>query len=138
MIPNYGMYPQQMQRLNYLEQQMQNTQMPQSVQVLKGRPVTSIEEVRAIPIDFDGSTFYFPDSANNRIFSKQIGLNGQAIVRMYEITDLPVQQPMTTDTTKFVSQDEFNSTIKQLMEQLEQIKQGGVETNANAANGTIF
>jgi hypothetical protein len=44
--------------------------------MIKGRPVASIEEVRALPIDFDGSIFYFPDMSNNRIYTKQIGLNG--------------------------------------------------------------
>ena len=28
---------------------------------LKGKPVTSLDEVRAASIDFDGSIFYFPD-----------------------------------------------------------------------------
>lgn len=43
-------YPssQQMRQPNYLPQ-------------LKGRPVSSIDEARAIPIDFDGSIFFFPD-----------------------------------------------------------------------------
>ena len=40
--------------------------------MLKGRPVSSIEEVRAASIDFDGSVFYFPDIANKRIYTKQI------------------------------------------------------------------
>jgi len=34
------------------------------------RPVTSVEEVRSYPIDFDGSIFFFPDFSNNRIFTK--------------------------------------------------------------------
>lgn len=45
MIPNYGMYPQQQQRLNYLESQMATQQ-----NLLRGRPVASLDEVRAIPI----------------------------------------------------------------------------------------
>lgn len=113
MIPNYGFYPQQQQRLNYLEQQMSAG--------LRGRPVASIEEVKAIPIDFDGSTFYFPDASNERIYTKQIGLNGQAILRMYQLSDIP--QPQTVD---FVSKDEFNKAIEDLKMQ---IKQGGIEND---------
>mgnify|MGYP006945383440 CR=1 FL=1 len=30
------------------------------------RPVSSLEEVRASVIDFDGSVFYFPDTANKK------------------------------------------------------------------------
>jgi hypothetical protein len=42
------------------------------------RPVSSIEEVRAASIDFDGSVFYFSDLANKRIYTKQINLDGTA------------------------------------------------------------
>ena len=37
---------------------------------LKGRPVASFDEARAMPIDFDGSIFFFPDLANKRIYTK--------------------------------------------------------------------
>ena len=111
MIPNYGIYPQQTQRLNYLESQ-----------IIKGRPVASVEEVRAMPIDFDGSVFYFPDQSNNRIYTKQIGLNGQSVIRVYELAN----QPIATET-KYVSQEEFTQAISNLTAQLEQIKQGGKE-----------
>lgn len=123
MIPNYGMYPQQQQRLNYLESQMATQQ-----NLLRGRPVASLDEVRAIPIDFDGTIFYFPDVSNNRIYTKQIGLNGQAVFRMYELTDLP-STPQPTSTQDFVSKEEFNQAINDLSAQLTQIKQGGGTVN---------
>ena len=44
------------------------------------RPVSSLEEVRASAIDFDGSVFYFPDAANKTIYTKQINLDGTALV----------------------------------------------------------
>lgn len=115
MIPNYGMYPQQMQRLNYLESQV----MPASM--IKGRPVASIEEVRALPIDFDGSIFYFPDMSNNKIYTKQIGLNGQSILQVYSLTELPVTE------VKYVTKEEFNLALNELTAKLEQIKQGGTD-----------
>ena len=111
MIPNYGIYPQQTQRLNYLESQ-----------IIKGRPVASVEEVRAMPIDFDGSVFYFHDQSNNRIYTKQIGLNGQSVIRVYELANQPIAAE-----TKYVSQEEFTQAISNLTAQLEQIKQGGKE-----------
>ena len=115
MIPNYGMYPQQMQRLNYLESQVMPTNM------IKGRPVASIEEVRALPIDFDGSVFYFPDMSNNKIYTKQIGLNGQSILQIYSLTELPVAE------VKYVTKEEFNLALNELTAKLEQIKQGGAD-----------
>lgn len=119
MIPNYGFYPQQQQRLNYLESQVAMQQ-----QTLRGRPVASLDEVRAIPIDFDGSTFYFPDTANDRIYTKQIGLNGQAVFKMYQLTELP-SISQTSSNQEFVSKVEFAQAINNLNAQLTQIKQGG-------------
>lgn len=125
MIPNYGLYPQQMQRLNYLESQMPNQP------IIKGRPVSSIEEVKGALVDFDGSISYFPDMANNRIFTKQIGLNGQSAIQMYQLTELPVAQPQQDVTKNFVTQTEFNDAIKTLTAQLNNIKQGGSNDNVS-------
>ena len=57
---------------------------------IKGRPVSSIEEARAISIDFDGSIFYFPDLANKRIYTKQINMDGTASLKVYEFKEEPV------------------------------------------------
>ena len=54
------------------------------------RPVSSLEEVRASAIDFDGSVFYFPDAANKTIYTKQINLDGTALVNMYVMQEIPV------------------------------------------------
>ena len=53
---------------------------------LKGRPVTSLEEVRAATIDFDGSIFFFPDLANKKIYTKQINMDGTMTLNVYELT----------------------------------------------------
>jgi len=37
---------------------------------LKGRPVSSLEEVRAAAVDFDGTISFFPDLANGKIYTK--------------------------------------------------------------------
>ena len=55
---------------------------------MKGRPVSSLEEVRAASIDFDGSIFYFPDLANKRIYTKQINMDGTAALNMYELKEI--------------------------------------------------
>ena len=59
---------------------------------IKGRPVSSLEEARAMSIDFDGSIFYFPDLANQRIYTKQINLDGTATLNVYEYKELPDPQ----------------------------------------------
>ena len=77
---------------------------------LKGRPVASLEEARASSIDFDGSVFYFPDLANKRIYTKQINMDGTSTLLMYELKELPVEQPQAS----YITREEFDSTINQL------------------------
>lgn len=103
MYPNYNYYPPQQQPK------------PQVPPYLKGRPVSSLEEVRAIPIDFDGSIFYFPDIANRRIYTKQINLDGTATINMYEYKSIQQQEltPMQ-DTSVFITREEFNKAIEEL------------------------
>lgn len=77
---------------------------------LKGRPVASLEEARASSIDFDGSVFYFPDLANKRIYTKQINMDGTSTLLMYELKELPIEQPQAT----YITREEFDTTINQL------------------------
>ena len=97
---------------------------------LRGRPVSSLDEVRAVPIDFDGSIFYFPDLSNNRIYTKQIDLNGQAVFKMYKLTEIP-----TTNYTDSVGREEFNKVIAEINAQLAALKQGGI---ADEQHNAIF
>ena len=78
--------------------------------MLKGRPVSSIEEARASSVDFDGTVFYFPDLANKRIYTKHINLDGTASLLMYELKEIPVEQP------SFVTREEFENTVNQIKE----------------------
>lgn len=104
MATNYPYYsiqqPYYTQPVRYVEQpQLQ----------IKGRPVTSIEEVRAMTIDFDGSVFYFPDLANKRIYTKQINYDGTSTINIYELL-----QVANKSETQYVTRDEFNGLISQL------------------------
>lgn len=78
--------------------------------ILKGRPVSSFDEVRASSIDFDGSIFYFPDIANNRIYTKQINMDGTSTVLMYELKEFPKEQM----TSQYITREEFEAVIAQL------------------------
>ena len=65
---NYNQYPQQQYNNQQLGGRPQSWNMQQQIPLV--RPVSSVEEVRAYPIDFDGSIFYFPDIANKKIYTK--------------------------------------------------------------------
>ena len=85
------------------------------------RPVSSIEEVRAASIDFDGSVFYFSDLANKRIYTKQINLDGTAQLNMYELKETPIMEQPIVDTSKFVTRGEFDEVINRLKNYLNSI-----------------
>lgn len=106
-IPNYNVYQTQQQvRLPYGDPN-----------ILKGRPVTSIEEVRAAPIDFDGSVFYFPDMTNNRIYTKQINMDGTASFKVYELRATPIETMTMPNMSNFVTREEFEQLKAALIPQ---------------------
>lgn len=84
----------------------------QAVTGLKGYPVSSLEEVRAAVVDFDGSIFFFPDLINKRIYTKQINLDGTASLNMYAIAELPVEK--TPAETGYITKEEFDKAIQEL------------------------
>ena len=88
---------------------MQYAPIPQG---LKGRPVSSFEEARAMTIDFDGSTFFFPDLANKRIYTKQINMDGTASLFVYELREKPVETAVPTGD--FITREEFEKVIQEL------------------------
>ena len=81
--------------------------------MLKGRPVASLDEVRAIPVDFDGSVFYFPDLANGKIYTKQINQDGTSSLFVYERKEIP-------DVTyqSYVTKEELNQILMELKQSL--------------------
>jgi hypothetical protein len=82
---------------------------------LKGRPVSSLEEARVSTIDFDGSIFYFPDVANKCIYTKQINMDGTATLNMYELREIPAENPNTTPLlSNYITREEFEDAIAQL------------------------
>ena len=106
MATNYPYYPQQPM---YPRPGIQYVDQTQPQMGIKGRPVSSIEEARAISIDFDGSVFYFPDLANRRIYTKQINMDGTASLNVYELKNEPV-----VSSPQYVTREEFETTLAQL------------------------
>ena len=121
MFQNYNYYPPQ---TNQVSQQAYTTtpQYLRSVppQGLRGRPVSSLDEVRATSIDFDGSIFYFPDIANRRIYTKQINMDGTANLLMYELKEIPREKEyeQMPSIEQFVTKDEFERVLADLRQSL--------------------
>ena len=81
---------------------------------LKGHAVSSLEEVKASTIDFDGTIFYFPDIANKRIYTKTVGMDGVALLNMYELKPLP--SPL--EEKDFITRTEFDQALARISELL--------------------
>ncbi len=114
---NYPYYPQPpmpQQQIPYQRPGMAYVDQTQPQMGIKGRPVTSIEEARAISIDFDGSVFYFPDLANKRIYTKQINMDGTSSLNVYEWKNDPV-----VNSPQYVTREEFETVLKQLKQAIE-------------------
>ena len=103
---------QQPNYLNYQQYRPVQSVIQQPYTGLKGRPVASIEEARASIIDFDGSIFFFPDLANKRIYTKQINMDGTALLSVYELKEIPIEPELTPQA--YVTREEFETVINQL------------------------
>lgn len=116
MAVNYPYYmPQQFSAAPYTPQQrMQYVEQPQIG--IKGRPVSSIEEVKATSIDFDGSVFFFPDLANKKIYTKQINLDGTSTLNVYELKNTPVETVI--NPSQYITREEFETALAQLKEKI--------------------
>lgn len=72
-------------------------------------------------IDFDGTVFYFPNLANQKIYTKQINLDGTPAIKIYELAKQP--EPVAAGqaslpTEELVTKKEFKETIENLLQQI--------------------
>lgn len=110
---NYNQYPQQQYNNQQLGGRSQGWNMQQQIPLV--RPVSSVEEVRAYPIDFDGSIFYFPDIANKKIYTKYINMDGTVSINLYELKSMPsFETTPAADLSAYITRDEFEVAMAQL------------------------
>lgn len=129
--PNAYYYPNQPQQ-SYAPRQVPY-EMPQQ-NLLKGRFVSSVDEVRAAQVDFDGSVFIFPDMANKKIYTKQIDLNGN--VKLEEYDWVPIEK--TAAVGDFVTKQEFEETMAKVKEAISQATQPQVTPQPQSKEGFNF
>ena len=102
------------------QQEMMQQQVPQQMQMIKGRPVSSLEEARASMIDLDGSMYVFTDVANKKIYTKQILLDGTAELKTYVLEEQ--KQTQTNTNSSYVLQQDFEEAIEILTKQINKLK----------------
>lgn len=107
---------------NYYGYNPANTYMPQmppqnapqpSAPALRCIPVTSRAEVDGFQIPFDGSTTYFADTSNGKIYAKTFNFsNGTAPVVTYiRENDVPVPQYATIEDLNAL-REEFKKAVQ--------------------------
>ena len=101
-------------------------QTPSAAPILKGRPVSNEEEANAAMIDFDGSLFVFPDKAHGKIYTKQLGLDGNIIFMKYSLE--PSNQSSAADHNivnldGYVKVDDLNQKLAEINDKFKQLEQ---------------
>lgn len=135
MYPQTNYYYQQPTQSTALQTNLPQYQM-MTAQGLKGRPVSSFEEARAMTIDFDGSTFFFPDLANRRIYTKQINMDGTASLFVYELREQPIETMNNSNSGNFVTREEFEQVIGELRAAAQAIPQASPAAQNTAPAAT--
>ena len=115
----YMNYPYQQQQLQQFYRPPQQVQYNWNQQPIpQVRPVSSIEEVKASQIDFDGSVFYSPDVANKKIYTKSINMDGTVNISMYELSQIKANQSM--DSSCYITREEFEQVINKMYQEMSQ------------------
>ena len=115
-MPQYQQIPQQNNIYGQQRPAYQTSTNSWNNSAIRIRPVSSIEEVRASAIDFDGSVFYFPDLANKKIYTKFINLDGTASINMYELKEIRAAPTVENqiNSQNYITRQEFDDVINQL------------------------
>lgn len=140
MYPQTNYYYQQPTTSQNVSYQPTATTLPQfqmMAQGLKGRPVSSFEEARAMTIDFDGSTFFFPDLANKRIYTKQINMDGTASLFVYELREQPIEPVSIPNSANYITREEFEEALNELRAGVKALAQPVAQNTAPTATAKV-
>lgn len=111
--------------------------------ILKGRPVSNEEEANAAMIDFDGSLFVFPDKAHGKIYTKQLGLDGNIIFMKYSLESGAqtgnVQNTVPSvvnsrDMSEYVKRDDLNQRLEEIQQKVNGLEQRLSVNNSGGNN----
>lgn len=109
---------------NYNPYQQMQQQPAQSIVGLQGKSVDSIDVVKAMDINLDGSISYFPLTDGTAIVTKQLQMDGTSKVVIYEPVKSEDEQK---EQPKYLTSEELNQQIKIISEDNNNLK-AGMET----------
>ena len=99
--------------------------------VIKGRLVTGMDEARAAQFDLDGTASYFPAPAENRIYVKNIDLNGLPVFQVYQLMEQKPEPKAYADTGVV---EALQKRVEQLEELLKGVNANVQQLQSNATN----
>lgn len=125
--PNLGM---QFNQPNFNSQNM-------STPMIKGRPVANEQEANAAMIDFDGSINVFVDKTHKKIYTKQLGLDGNIIFNRYVQEDPTSSTPEVVpspavDLSGYVKQETLEEALSSMSDRIAKLEQKNTAKGAAA------
>lgn len=106
------------------------SQGPQAGLIIKGRPVSNIQEANAAMIDFDGSVNIFLDRAHRKIYTKQLGMDGNILFEEYSLNSpsqsqdpVDISKSQSTGLEGYVKNVELDQKLQGVYSKLDNLEQ---------------
>lgn len=100
-----------------------STQAQNSAPVYPCRLVTSVEEVRAIQVDFSGAPSFFYSAGENKVFIKQLDLNtGMSKINSFILSEDPPKETTVKPENTYVERKDFEAFEKKFTSALEEVR----------------
>lgn len=99
-----------------------------STPMIKGRPVANEQEANAAMIDFDGSMNVFVDKTHKKIYTKQLGLDGNIVFNRYVQEDPTPSTPEVApspavDLSGYVKQETLEEALSSMSDRIAKLEQ---------------
>lgn len=84
------------------------------------------QEANAAEIDYDGSLFVFLDKAHGRIYTKQLGMDGNILFHRYalEMVPMAVQEPAVASYPPegYVNMGDLDRRLSEALKRLDEVE----------------
>lgn len=99
---------------------------PSAASIIRGRPVANEQEANAAEIDYDGSLFVFLDKAHGRIYTKQLGMDGNILFHRYvmEMAPMAIQEPAVAayPSEGYVNMGDLDRRLSEALKRLDEVE----------------
>lgn len=111
----YPQYPQQYPQYQQQYQQPQQQYNINNTQGLQGKVLQAENELETANMTFDGTTNYFP-IGNEFIYTKQLGLDGNIIVKKYKL--VTENKKVENSNNNYVTKEQLEETVTNIINKI--------------------